>query len=52
MKEELKAAQSLAEKLAVVARHYDLTQPLGRVTSAVIDTQLQNIANTLKLPKK
>jgi hypothetical protein len=52
MKEELFRARTMADKLKVVADHYDLTQPLPSLTARMVDSQLQSIVGILKFPPK
>lgn len=49
---ELAEAKTMARKLEVMAKAYDLTKPLPALTARMIDSQLLNIAHILKLPKK
>jgi len=48
MDQELKNARTMAEILAICAKYYDLTQPLGIATKAVV---IQGVKSTVKLIK-
>lgn len=49
---ELTKRKSLAAKLELMGQAYDLEKPLPALTALMIDRQLLNIANVLKLQKK
>jgi hypothetical protein len=52
MENELKQARTMAEVLAVCAKYYDLTQPLGIATKAVVIQGVKSAIKLIKAPLK
>ncbi len=52
MENELKNARTMAEVLEVCAKYYDLTQPLGIATKAVVISGVRSAIKLIKAPLK
>jgi hypothetical protein len=52
MENELKNARTRAEVLAVCAKYYDLTQPLGLATKLVVIQGVKSAIKLIKAPLK
>ncbi len=52
MENELKQARTMAEVLAVCAKYYDLNQPLGLATKAVVISGVRSAIRLIKAPLK
>jgi hypothetical protein len=52
MENELKQARTMAEILAVCAKYYDLNEPLGIATKAVVTTGVKQVIRLIKAKPK
>lgn len=52
MEQELKQAKTMAEILAICAKYYDLNQPLGIATKAVVIQGVKSAIKIIKAPEK
>jgi hypothetical protein len=52
MENELKQARTMAEILAICAKHYDLNEPLGVATKAVVTTGVKSVIKMIKAKPK
>jgi hypothetical protein len=52
MENELKQARTMAEVLAICAKYYDLNQPLGIATKAVVVQGVKSAIKLIKAPLK
>lgn len=48
MENELKQARTMAEILAICAKYYDLNEPLGVATKAVVTTGVKSVIKMIK----
>jgi hypothetical protein len=52
MENELKQARTMAEILAICAKYYDLNEPLGVATKAVVTTGVKSVIKMIKAKPK
>jgi hypothetical protein len=52
MENELKQARTMAEILAICAKYYDLNEPLGVATKAVVTTGVKQVIKMIKAKPK
>ena len=52
MDQQLKQAKTMAEILKIVSEHYDLNQPLGVATGAVVKSGVLKVIKIINAPKK
>ena len=49
---ELEAAESLKEMIEIVGKYYDISAPLPKISKKIVASQIPNIVDMLRLPKK
>lgn len=52
MENELKQARTMAEILAICSKYYDLNEPLGIATKAVVTTGVKQVIKLIKAKPK